>query len=214
MPPPATIGSYSILFWDFDGVIKESVGVKGDAFERLFTPFGAEIGARVRQHHERNGGMSRFEKLPLYLEWAAQPADAREVARYGELFSAAVRRAVIDSAWVPGAREYLEANYRRQRFVAVTATPQNEIDDILRALEVTHWFREVHGAPTAKAAAIASVLARSRCRPQDALVIGDSEAEFRAATATGVDFLLRRTSLNEALQRAYSGPQCEDFAGG
>ena len=25
-----------IIFWDFDGVIKESVGVKSDAYEKLF----------------------------------------------------------------------------------------------------------------------------------------------------------------------------------
>ena len=32
---------YWTLFWDFDGVIKESVAVKSDAYERLFAPFGA-----------------------------------------------------------------------------------------------------------------------------------------------------------------------------
>ena len=28
------------IFWDFDGVIKDSVKVKSDAYEQLFSPFG------------------------------------------------------------------------------------------------------------------------------------------------------------------------------
>ncbi|MBD75016.1 MAG: haloacid dehalogenase, partial [Rickettsiales bacterium] len=36
-----------IIFWDFDGVIKESVSVKSDAFEKLFQPFGIEIAKKV-----------------------------------------------------------------------------------------------------------------------------------------------------------------------
>ena len=39
----------SVIFWDFDGVIKESVGVKTEAYVKLFAPFGAPIAARVRR---------------------------------------------------------------------------------------------------------------------------------------------------------------------
>jgi phosphoglycolate phosphatase-like HAD superfamily hydrolase len=149
--------------------------------------------------------------MPLYLAWAGRIASAEDVARYCELFSEAVRQAVIDSPWVPGVREYLEENHLRQRFVVITATPQAEIVDILRALGIAQWFREVYGAPTAKSDAVASVLARWACSTEDALLIGDSAADLKAAMAVGVDFLLRRTALNRALQREYVGPQCENF---
>jgi phosphoglycolate phosphatase-like HAD superfamily hydrolase len=158
--------------------------------------------------------MSRFDKIPLYLEWAGQGATQADVGRVCESFSAEVRQGVIDSAWVPGAREYLRDNHERQRFVLITATPQAEIEDILRALDIAHWFREVHGAPTSKAVAVESVLARWECRPQDALLVGDSESDYKAAAMTGVGFLLRRTPLNVTLQRAFTGPQCENFIDG
>lgn len=205
---------YATLFWDFDGVIKDSVAVKSDAFERLFAPFGAELARRVRLHHESNGGMSRYEKIPLYLRWAGLEASEAEVSRYCDLFAAAVRQAVIDSPWVPGAREYLQDNRQRQRFVLVTATPQAEIEDILAALSLTSCFREVHGAPTSKSDAIESVLARLQSSRAEALFIGDSDSDYAAATATGVAFLLRRTALNRQLQREYRGMQCEDFLHG
>lgn len=207
----AKLSQYAALFWDFDGVIKESVAVKTAAFERLFAPFGPTLAARVREHHERNGGMSRFEKIPLYLSWTERSATPEEVQRYCALFSGAVRQAVIDSAWVPGVREYLQENYARQFFVLVTATPQSEIQEILSALKIAHCFRQVHGAPVRKVQAIASALNYSGCRREDALLIGDSEADHEAARAVGLDFLLRRTALNRALQQVYAGPQCENF---
>ena len=202
---------YVTLFWDFDGVIKESVVVKSDAFERLFAPFGPNVAARVREHHECHGGMSRSEKLPLYLKWAGRDASAEEVEHYSERFSLAVRQAVVECPWVAGAREYLQSNLQRQCFVLVTATPQLEMEDILQALDATRWFSDVYGTPTTKADAIGAVLVRQSRRPAEALMIGDSEADYAAAQAAGVDFLLRRTDLNRALQRSYSGPQCEDF---
>jgi phosphoglycolate phosphatase-like HAD superfamily hydrolase len=204
----------SIVFWDFDGVIKETVDVKTEAYVRLFLPFGPAIAARVREHHENHGGVSRFEKVPLYLQWAGRAASPNEVARYCEQFSAAVFQAVLDAAWVPGAREYLRANHAAQRLVLVTGTPQAEIERILDISGIAECFWEVHGAPTAKASAITSALARLNCRCEDALMIGDSEADFAAALATNVPFLLRRTPSNLALQQSYAGPQCEDFLDG
>ena len=212
--PDLVLLRYATLFWDFDGVIKESVNVKTQAFVELFKPFGAAVAARVRDHHEHHGGLSRFEKIPLYLEWAGQTATADEVARYCDRFSAAVRESVIGSAWVPGAREYLEANCARQRFVLISATPQAEMEEIVQALGASHWFREIHGAPTPKRDAIESVLLKWKCAPAGALVIGDSTADYKAAKAAGVEFLLRRTPLNLDLQQLHRGLQCEDFLHG
>ena len=57
------------IFWDFDGVIKDSVEIKSHAYEELFLQWGNAVSSRVREHHKLNGGMSRFEKMPLYLSW-------------------------------------------------------------------------------------------------------------------------------------------------
>lgn len=202
----------SVLFWDFDGVIKESVVVKTDAYVGLFASYGADIAERVRRHHESNGGMSRYEKIPLYLTWAGLSPTSDVVANCCRAFSEEVYQRVVDCSWVPGAREYLASNYERQRFVVVTGTPQDEMEQILRHLDISHWFREVHGAPADKAEAIRSVLERWRCPNDQALMIGDSRSDYLAACASGVDFLLRRTPLNGALQREFRGHQCRDFA--
>ena len=80
------------IFWDFDGVIKDSVEVKSDAYELLFLPFGKDIGDAVKKHHEENGGMSRFYKLPIYIEWAGQEPTQKRIKNYAQKFSDMVKK--------------------------------------------------------------------------------------------------------------------------
>jgi phosphoglycolate phosphatase-like HAD superfamily hydrolase len=208
------LNSYRVLFWDFDGVIKESVEIKTHAYVQLFESFGGEITDRVRAHHQCNGGLSRFSKIPIYLRWAGlEPTEAR-LRAYCNRFAAAVCQRVLECDWVPGAREYLTANHIKQHFVLISATPQDELKGITDALGLSLLFREIHGAPESKGAVVRSVLQRESFTAGTALVIGDSAADYEAARAAGVDFLLRRTPLNQTLQQRYSGPQCEDFRNG
>ncbi len=205
------ISSHAIVFWDFDGVIKDSVDVKTEAFVRLFSAYGPDIAARVKAHHEANGGVSRYEKIPMYLKWVGLPCDQDNVEQLCSRFSDAVLGAVVDSPWVPGIKEYLLDHYERQYFVLVTATPQQEIESILDKLEIAHCFRQVHGAPTDKKDAIESVLREQRIEVADVLMIGDSETDRSAADANKIPFLLRRTRINRSLQSSYCGPQFEDL---
>ena len=199
------------LFWDFDGVIKDSVAVKSDAFEQLFTPFGEAVAARVRKHHEANGGMSRYDKLPIYLEWSGQALSTELIDEYAEKFSQLVKQKVINSEWVTGLLDYLNKNTLHQQFFLVTATPQQEIEEILSALKITHFFKEVIGSPTKKSEAIKQLLYRYKITPDQSIMIGDAITDYNAATKHGVSFILRKTALNKNLQQQLSCPMIENF---
>lgn len=201
----------SVIFWDFDGVIKESVAVKTHAYISLFSKHGPKVASRIRTHHEENGGQSRFEKIPLYLSWVSEEVNEELVEHYCNVFKGLVVKAVIASEWVPGVREYLERNFSRQRFVMVTATPQEEIETILKALSIERYFEHVYGAPTPKAKAIEMALDDRFFGINDCLMIGDSSCDLEAALVNNVDFLLRTTDSNGNLMTRYTGPFCKDF---
>jgi phosphoglycolate phosphatase-like HAD superfamily hydrolase len=205
------ICSSRIIFWDFDGVIKDSISVKTNAFSSLFLKYGDEIVSRIQQHHEANGGVSRYEKIPLYLTWAEGCASPSQIELFCEKFSRLVMQAVIESPWVPGAREYLMRHYRDQYFVLLTATPQGEIEKILEALGLSICFRKVFGAPAKKDEAMKAVLTNLDHSSLQALMIGDSEGDLKAAEANGVPFFLRRTPLNVKLQLSFQGPIFDNF---
>ena len=205
------LSTASAVFWDFDGVIKDSVDVKTEAFAQLFLPFGSIIASRVRRHHENNGGVSRFEKIPLYLKWAGEEATVEQIEKFCREFSNACIQSVINSPWVPGAQEYLLKHHNHQYFVLVTATPQAEIEQVLAALQLSHCFQEVFGAPTKKDQAMQSVLERQNLSHSKALMIGDSTSDWLAAQACSVPFLLRCTHLNSSLQASFSGSMFHNF---
>ena len=192
------------IFWDFDGVIKESVEIKSDAFEELFFQFGEGIAKKVRRHHEENGGMSRFDKFPIYLGWAEQSQTQKNIDRYAEKFSLLVKKKVMNSEWVVGVLDYLKNNCKRQQFFLVTATPQKEIEDIISSLKIKNLFKEIIGSPTKKEDGVRLLLDRYMIEPDQAVMVGDSSSDHRAAIENKVPFILRNTNLNKKLQSQFN----------
>jgi phosphoglycolate phosphatase-like HAD superfamily hydrolase len=204
--------SYKFVFLDFDGVIKDSVEVKADAFERLFSSYGKDISMRVRTHHEANGGASRYEKLPLYLEWVGIRPDKNTIEDFAERFSSLAKGGVINSAWVAGMPDYLIDNAKKKPLFLVTATPQKEMEEILSALNIPHCFKQVIGSPSNKTIAVSKMMRNYKIEPEDAVMVGDSASDHQAATENNIAFILRRTSLNQNLQKIHSGAVIKDFS--
>ena len=102
---------------DADGVIKDSVSVKSDAFELLFLPFGDKVAKKVKKHHEENGGMSRYDKLPIYLNWAGEDSSKELICKFEQKFYQLVKKQVIKSPWVVGVLAYLQIYYKKQFFL-------------------------------------------------------------------------------------------------
>jgi phosphoglycolate phosphatase-like HAD superfamily hydrolase len=201
----------STVFWDFDGVIKDSVEVKTRAFVKLFQPFGPMVVERVRKHHEAHGGMSRFDKLPLYLQWAGRGANPSRVSEFGNQFGELVLQGVIEAPWVPGVESYLRSNTHQQTFALISATPQDELEQILYALDLKGCFAAVFGAPNRKKDAIRTTLAARGLAPNDCLMIGDARADLEAAEANQVPFMLRWHETNLNVFADYTGPSFKDF---
>lgn len=210
--PKVLISRAELIFWDFDGVIMDSVSVKTSVFEKLFLPYGQKIVQKVKQHHEAHGGVSRFEKMPIYLSWAGEDVTDALVGKFCNLFSEAVFQSVIEAPWVSGVNEYLAYHYQEKYFVLVTATPQLEIEKILSTLEINYFFRQVFGAPIRKEDAMRSVLEKQKVIPDCTLMIGDAETDLLAAQANSIPFLLRKTPQNQHLQSRYDGPQFDDLS--
>ena len=202
------------IFWDFDGVIKDSVSVKSDAFEELFLPFGSDVAKKIRMHHEDNGGMSRYDKLPIYLNLAGEKYSKDLIIKYEKQFSKLVMNRVINSPWVEGALEYIKTNYKAQKFFLITATPQKEIEEILKKLEISKYFKKVIGSPTNKKDALKIILSNENINLDDSIMIGDSCSDYEAAKENNVFFVFRKTDLNKKLQKKLKCQMIENFIDG
>ncbi len=189
-----------VVFWDFDGVIKDSVEVKSIAFEKLFSIYGSKISSRIREHHEKNGGVSRFDKIPLYMSWTNELVTNEGVQKFCNQFSLLVKQSVIDSPWVPGFLEFIGSNHNKQKHILVTATPKDEIEEILEKLDIV-----------LKKDAIFMELNNLAIEPKNAIMLGDSNSDYKAAKNNGILFILRCTDLNKDLQKICKDNTFKDF---
>ena len=94
---------YQAVFFDFDGVILDSVNVKTKAFAKMFKSYGTEIEKKVVEYHLENGGVSRFEKFRYYYKnFFNKTITEADVQKLSAEFSDIVIQDVIDSAYAPG----------------------------------------------------------------------------------------------------------------
>ncbi len=200
-----------IIFWDFDGVIKDSVDVKTRAFMQLFESYGDNIVQKVKKHHEANGGMSRFKKIPLYMEWAGEDCNQQVLDKLFDKFSRIVLNNVIKSSWVPGVEKYIRNNQFQQEFILVSATPDNELDIILNELKLIKCFSDVFGSSTSKKEAIKTVLSNKNIASNECVMIGDAIADQQAAELNNINFILRRHNSNQEVFKDFQGMNIKDF---
>ncbi len=182
---------WQAVFFDFDGVIADSMDIKARAFAELFAEYGPSVQAGVVRFHLDNGGMPRHRKLRHCCERIAGMAvDDSHLDRLGRRFAELVFDGVLAAPLMPGAVESLRLLEREQipAFV-VSATPHEEMNRVAERKGLREYFLEVHGSPRSKTEIVADVVSRFDFAPQRCLFVGDALADLRAARDTGLHFL-------------------------
>lgn len=175
------------VFLDFDGVLKDSVRSKSFAYEHAFRDASTEVVSKIIAHHECNGGVSRYEKIPIYLRMAGLQVTDQAVRERLRSFAESAKLNVLQSNWMPGARELIAVGGLRINLMLFTATPYGEMINILEELDILPRFCQVKGAPLDKGQVIANTLIAYEL-PTNTIFVGDSFSDFEAATYSGVQF--------------------------
>lgn len=177
-------------FFDFDGVVVDSVGVKTEAFRILFEPYGSEILSQVLEHHRLNGGISRIDKIQYsHTHFVGTPLSETELANWGRKYSDLVVDRVIGAPWIRGAHEFLDEMHGRCRIFLISGTPEDELKQVVEARGITHYFDEILGSPIRKPAHIRALLSDYQLPPHSCVYVGDALTDYHAARETGLHFL-------------------------
>lgn len=181
---------YVAFFFDFDGVLVDSVEVKTRAFAKLFEPYGAEIENKVVDHHRRHGGMTRIDKFRhYYKEFLQEPLNDKKLDNLCREFSQLVVDDIVFAPEIPGSEAFLKEWHNQVTCFVISATPENEIRGIVQRRGLQKYFKEVLGAPTTKIENLKSILIKYNFEPSRCLFFGDAESDYQAAKMCGVNFL-------------------------
>ena len=180
---------YQALFFDFDGVLADTVEVKTEAFGLLFDDYGPEIREMVISHHRDHGGMPRVDKFRHYYQYfLCLPLSDDKLTELCDAFEKLVVDKVVSAPEIPGAEEFLILNKELPRFV-ISGTPHDEIREIIQRRGWSKYFEDVCGAPISKTEHLGELLSRFAFRPDECLFFGDATADYDAAKEHGVPFI-------------------------
>lgn len=180
-----------IYIFDFDGVLADSVQVKTQAFEKLYQEYGSNVVRKVIEHHENNGGMSRFEKFRHYhQDFLGIVLDDGMVKVLSKKFSNLVVSKVIASNEIKGATRFLDYCKRNRIICAVnSATPEDELKSIIRLKNWERYFQFVYGSPCSKVENIEKILNKTGFVRDEAVFFGDAINDYNAAKLSCIDFI-------------------------
>jgi len=185
------------IFFDFDGVIADSVNIKTEAFEQMYLPYGNKIAGKVVKHHKENGGMSRFEKFTLYhKELLGIDLNKYEINNLSKKFSSLVKVGVINAPEVNGSHKFLNEFKNKLNMFIITGTPTDESIEICKSRGIFDCFKGIYGSPQKKGYWSSYLLEKYNLKKSETIFVGDAMADYKASIENNLVFYLREYTEN------------------
>jgi phosphoglycolate phosphatase-like HAD superfamily hydrolase len=184
---------YDCIFFDFDGVIVDSVEAKIAAFGALYEPFGADVRAAVEAYQRAVPGETRYEKIPrFHRELLGIELSPAEVEQWCARLSTLVLDEVVASPLLPDVTAVL-ATLRRHGVAThiVSGTPHDELQVIVDRKDLRPWFTSVQGAPRRKAPIVRGLMTSGGLASHRCLFVGDAMTDYDCAQQCRIDFVGR-----------------------
>ncbi len=191
------------IIWDFDGVIKDSVNIKGELFVNLFINENKFIKEKIYKHHQENGGLSRVEKLKIYLDWSTIESTQNNLNNLIKEYNSLCFQNVINCSYIEGVFEFLKNNYKSQVYYLVSSAPHEELIEITKRLEIYCFFHKIYGYPNLKVKCFEFIKHESKGNFENIIAIGDSYSDYLAAKKNNIDFVLKINSNLTTLPKWY-----------
>jgi phosphoglycolate phosphatase-like HAD superfamily hydrolase len=184
---------YDAIFFDFDGVIADSVDAKIMAFGELYREFGPAVRAAVMAYQRAVPGETRFDKIPkFHRELLGIELTPAEITGWCDRLSDIVLDEVVASPLLPDVPEIL-ALLQAQGVPAhiVSGTPHDELQIIVDRKGLRGFFASARGAPQKKPVIVEEILAAEGLSRERCLFVGDAMTDHDCAEACAMDFLGR-----------------------
>ena len=178
-----------VIIFDFDGVILDTNKAKGLAFVETFSSEKSIIKKKIYNTHIENIGISRKDKIILILKSILKVKyNKKKLVNLLDKFSKIVFKKVIKSGYILGAKNFILNNHLSYDFHISTATPKNEIFDILQKKKIIKYFKSINGSPDSKISHIQKIIKNGKYKKKEVLFIGDSDNDLYAARKNNIKF--------------------------
>lgn len=178
------------LLFDFDGVILDSMKIKGDGFIELFKDYPDNDTKLLEAYHYANGGISRFEKIRYFFETIRKTkVSTQEIEILANEFGKIIATSLFDkSNLISDSVLFIQDNCTQYNCHIVSGAEHQELNALCSHFELTQYFKSIEGSPTVKSKLVANLLKTYNYRAEETLLIGDSINDYVAASENKINF--------------------------
>ncbi len=178
------------ILWDFDGVILDSMKIKGDGFKELFKKEDQELIDIIEQYHYQNGGISRFEKIKYFYEnLLNQDISNEKIYELADTFASIIEKNIYDkNNLIIESVDFIKNNYKKYDFHIVSGAEYKELNDLCEYFELSKYFLSINGSPTKKDILVKNILEKYSYNTNETILIGDATTDYEASRKNNIKF--------------------------
>ena len=178
------------IFWDFDGVIHDSLQIKADGFVSLFPEIDIESKKYIEKYHFENGGVDRFEKIKhFYHKFNGHEITNKKLNRLAENFSDNIKEKIFQSKYlIDESVSFIKSNFKNFDFHIVSASEHNELLKICENFKISDYFISINGSPGKKADHLRRLIMKFDYQLDESAMIGDSFNDYEASLENNISF--------------------------
>jgi phosphoglycolate phosphatase-like HAD superfamily hydrolase len=185
------LDSIKCLLFDLDGVILDTLELKGKIFVEIFKDF-PELSDRILKYHLDNGGVSRRIKIQYINEFILKrKITQNELESMFDLFSELIKDNLPNIELFPNVKYVLD-ELKKSGFsiFSISSMPITEAELILSHLSVRHYFNGIIDTSNGKINAIKKFISQQKLSTNEILYLGDSNEDLNAALTHNIRFIL------------------------
>ncbi len=178
------------IFWDFDGVIMDSMPVRNKGFEIVLNDYPKNEVSELLEFHLKNGGLSRYVKFRYFFERIRnRTVSDEEIDEWSEKFSKVMKKELIKpELLINDSLRFIEKNHQDYEMHIVSGSDQKELRYLCSKLGIDVFFKSINGSPTPKIKLVQDLLFNNSYTKEETLLIGDSINDYDAAVSNNIDF--------------------------
>lgn len=185
-----SFSEHSVILWDFDGVIMDSMPIRDKGFEEVLKKYPKEEVALLMDFHRKNGGLSRYVKFRYFFEEVRkEKIQNEEILKLANDFSKLMLSALLDERLLLlDSVSFIKNNSCKQEMHIVSGSDENELNQICEELGLSKYFKSIKGSPTPKNELVEKILANNKYERDKVALVGDSINDFEAAKYNSISF--------------------------
>ncbi len=178
------------ILWDFDGVILDSMKIKGDGFVELFKSYEISLLNELVEYHYTHGGVSRFDKIKYFYNTILNETISEEkIISLSDEFATIIAKKLFDkNNLIDETVDFIEKNHNKYNFHIVSGAEHQELNNLCAMLDLNEFFKSIDGSPVKKDVLVKNVLKKYNYQKEDTILIGDALTDYNAAVKNDIEF--------------------------